>query len=69
MVWCEQTHHDGTATQGYAVQGETALHLWLLHHADPDEDPVFLAKFDISDGFYHLFLEPDDALKLTVLML
>ena len=42
--------------------------LWLLHHADPDEGPVFLAKFDISDGFYHLFLEPDDAPKLTVLM-
>ena len=27
-----------------------------------------MAKFDISDGFYHLFLDPDDAPKLTVLM-
>ena len=42
--------------------------LWLLQHADPDEGSVYMAKFDISDGFYHLFLDPDDALKLAVLM-
>lgn len=50
-------------------RGRLPCILWLLHHADPDKGPVFLAKFDVSDGFYHLFLEPDDALKLTVLML
>ena len=27
-----------------------------------------MAKFDISDGFYRLFLDPDDAPKLAVLM-
>ena len=42
--------------------------LWLLHHMDPNEGPVYLAKFDISDGFYYLCLEPDDAPKLAVLM-
>ena len=42
--------------------------LWLLRHADPDEGSVYLAKFDISDGFYHFFLELDDAPKLAVLM-
>ena len=43
--------------------------LWLLQHADPNEGPVYMAKFDISNGFYHLFLDPDDAPKLAVLML
>ena len=42
--------------------------LWLLRHADPDEGPVYMAKSDISDGFYRLFLDPDDAPKLAVLM-
>ena len=27
-----------------------------------------MAKFDISDGFYCLFLDPNDAPKLAVLM-
>ena len=35
--------------------------LWLLHHADPDKGSVYMEKFDILDGFYHHFLEPDDA--------
>ena len=42
--------------------------LWLLWHADPDLGPIYLAKFDIADGFYRLFLYPDDATKLAVLM-
>ena len=42
--------------------------LWLLQHADPDEGLVYMAKFDISDGFYCLFLDPDDTPKLAVLM-
>ena len=42
--------------------------LWLLRHANPEEGPVYMAKFDISDGFYCLFLDPNDAPKLAVLM-
>ena len=42
--------------------------LWLLQHANPDEGLVYMAKFNISDGFYCLFLEPNDAPKLVVLM-
>jgi hypothetical protein len=42
--------------------------LWLLRHADPDLGQVYLAKFDIANGFYRLFLDPDDATKLAVLM-
>ena len=42
--------------------------LWLLHHADPSHSPIYLAKYDISDGFYWMFLKPKDTLKLSVLM-
>jgi hypothetical protein len=42
--------------------------LWLLRHADPAKGPAYLAKFDIADRFYRLFLDPDDATKLAVLM-
>ena len=42
--------------------------LWLLHHANPSHGPVYMAKYDLSDGFYRMFLDPSDALKLSVLM-
>ena len=40
--------------------------LWLLHHADPSHGPVYMAKYDLSDGFSRMFLDP--SLKLSVLM-
>ena len=48
--------------------GTLSCILWLLQHANPDEGPVYMAKFNISNGFYRLFLDPDDAPKLAVLM-
>ena len=42
--------------------------LWLLHHADPAKGKIHLSKFDIDNGFYRLFLDADDALKLATLM-
>ena len=36
--------------------------LWLLWHADLSAGPVYLSKYDIIDGFYHMFLKADDAL-------
>ena len=48
--------------------GTLSCILWLLQHINPNEGPVYMAKFDISNGFYHLFLDPDDAPKLAVLM-
>ena len=36
--------------------------LWLLQHADPSAGPIYLSKYDITDGFYHVFLKADDAL-------
>ena len=29
---------------------------------------MYLAKYDLSDGFYCMFLDPADSLKLSVLM-
>ena len=29
---------------------------------------MFLSKYDLTDGFYHIFLAPDDTLKLAVMM-
>ena len=48
--------------------GALSCILWLLCHADPNEGPVYMTKFDISNSFYHLFLEPDNAPKLAMLM-
>ena len=42
--------------------------LWLLHHADPSRGPVYMAKYDLSNRFYQMFLDPADSLKLSVLM-
>ena len=36
--------------------------LWLLQHADLSDGPVYLSKYDITDGFYHVFLKADNAL-------
>ena len=43
--------------------------LWLLWHAsNPRKGLVYLAKYDISNGFFWMFLNPEDTLKLSVLM-
>ena len=42
--------------------------LWLLCHANPSEGLFYLAKYSISDGFYWMFLNLEDTLKLSILM-
>ena len=42
--------------------------LWLLWHANPTDGPFYLSKYDITDGFYCLFIKADDALWLAVTM-
>jgi hypothetical protein len=42
--------------------------MWILWHADPDEGPIYMAKFDLADGFYRVFLWADDILKLATLL-
>jgi hypothetical protein len=42
--------------------------MWILQHADLDEGPIYMAKFDLADGFYRVFLWADDALKLAALL-
>jgi hypothetical protein len=69
-TWFGVNEHTMTELPPEVMQFGGALPriLWLLRHADPDLGQVYLAKFDITDGFYHLFLDPDDATKLAVLM-
>jgi len=42
--------------------------LYRVRHSNPAFGPVYLAKFDVSDGFYRLMLRPDDAPSLAVIM-
>lgn len=42
--------------------------IYLARHADPDFGPIYLAKYDIKDGFYRVHLDPDDAPALCTLM-
>ena len=42
--------------------------LWLIRHADPAKGPLFLSKYDLTNGFYCIFLTTDDALKLAIMM-
>lgn len=42
--------------------------LFRIHHSNPAFGEVFLAKFDISDGFYRMATDPDQAPNLAVMM-
>ena len=42
--------------------------LYLIRHANPRYGPCRLAKFDLKDGFYRLFLRALDCLRLAVLL-
>jgi hypothetical protein len=33
-----------------------------IYHADPKYGPVYLAKYDIKDGFYRMMIRARDAL-------
>ena len=69
-TWFGMNNYTVTKLPPKVMQFSGALSciLWLLCHTSPNEGLVYMAKFDISNGFYHLFLEPDDALKLAILM-
>ena len=41
--------------------------LHKIHRANPDFGLTYLSKNDISDGFYRLWLHPEDTIKLAVL--
>jgi hypothetical protein len=42
--------------------------LWLLRHANPKLGPDRLAKYDVKDGFYCLFLRAFDCLRLALVL-
>jgi hypothetical protein len=41
--------------------------LYRIHHANDKFGPVFLSKVDLSDGFYRLWLRPEDTVHLAAL--
>ena len=42
--------------------------LFKMRHADPKFGPVRISKADIEDGFYHLFLNAQDCLRLAIVL-
>jgi hypothetical protein len=53
-----------------AMQFGRTLHrvLQSIVYADPRGDPVHLFKLDIADGFYRVWIKPDDVPKLGVVL-
>lgn len=53
-----------------AMQFGGALHRVLrrVRHANPKFGPVFLAKHDIKDGFYRMFLKASDCPRLAIIL-
>ena len=41
--------------------------LFRIHHANEKFGPVYMSKVDLSDGFYRLWLRPEDTMRLAVL--
>ena len=41
--------------------------LYRIHHANDQFGPVYLSKVDLSDGFYRLWLNPMDTIRLAAL--
>ena len=41
--------------------------LFRIHNADDKFGPVYMSKIDLSDGFYRLWLRPEDTHRLAVL--
>ena len=52
-----------------AMQFGRTLHRLLshIHRANDHFGPVYMSKIDLSDGFYRLWLKPEDTLRLAVL--
>ena len=44
------------------------MHPVALAHTDPSHGPAYMAKYNLSDGFYRMFLDPANSLKLSILM-
>jgi hypothetical protein len=39
-----------------------------IHHADPKYGPVYLAKYDVKDGFYRMMVRPEHTPSLCVIL-
>ena len=69
-TWYGVNGHTIEYTPKEAMQFGGALHriLHYIHHSDPRYGPVYLAKYDIKDGFYRMMLRPDHAPSLAVIL-
>jgi len=64
--------NDGTVplAPSEAMQFGRALNriLYKTLRANDRFGPVYMSKIDLSDGFYRLWIKPEDTIKLTVLL-
>jgi hypothetical protein len=69
-TWFLINQHTLEWTTKEAMQFGGALYRILakIYHADPKYGPVYLAKYDIKDGFYRMMIRARDALALTVIL-
>jgi hypothetical protein len=53
-----------------SMQFGGALYRLLTHirHADPNHGPVYMAKYDVKDGFYRIHLRPEHSVKLAIVL-
>ena len=69
MQWGINEHTLPLAPKEAMQFGGALYHLlYRIRHADPKYGPVHLLKLDLKDGFYHLHLQPKDALSLAVVL-
>jgi len=67
--WGVNEHTLALAPKEAMQFGGTLYHLlYLICHADPKYGIIYLANFDLKDGFYCLHLQPKDTPSLTVVL-
>lgn len=56
------------SAQGHAVWQRIGVHFAPHVHANPKFSPVYIAKYDLANGYYHMKLSPKAIALLGVLM-
>ena len=54
------------SARSHAIRTRSQRVFTTIVHADPRYGPVHLAKIDIADGFYRMWLHLEDIVKLGV---
>jgi hypothetical protein len=67
--WGVNDHTLPTApTEAMQFGGALYRLLTQIRHANPDHGPVYMAKYDVKDGFYRLHLRPEHCVKLAIVL-